>query len=174
MSTRDYFFNIIQDTSGNISSDDPNYFSAEDKFVQYNPTSGSQGYTSPVINLSVSKIVQNLLNEFQNLAESDQKTLFLNIFLSLGMVLTKYYSQSFEISHLPPLHVVIADDGSILIEWIFTDFRIAFSIETNLSESSWFLVTNKKLEEIAKSGYISSDNLEGLIDEIVHFVIENT
>jgi hypothetical protein len=172
INSREYYYNINQETFGNSSESIPDI--VEDQTNQNYTTSGSTGYSTPTINLSVSKIILKLSEEFQHLKESQQKDLFLKLLLSLHKVLIQYYTQSFELSHLPSLHVVIVEDGSILIEWIFTDFRIGFSIEVEITESSWYLVSNEKLENISKSGFLTSDKLDSVIDDVVGFIIENT
>jgi len=48
----------------------------------------------------------------------------------------------FDLGHLPPLRAFNVDDGSVLIEWIFGDFRIGFGIEPNSEDSGWYLVSN--------------------------------
>ena len=50
-------------------------------------------------------------------------------------------------NNLPPLLVNILDDGTILIEWIFPDYRISFAIEKDLKNSNWCLITNDKFNE---------------------------
>lgn len=168
INSREYYYNINQETFGNLSGSIPDIVESQ------TTTSGSTGYSIPTINLSVSKIILKLSDQFQLLEESQQKDLFLKLLLSLHKVLIQYYTQSFELSHLPSLHVVIVEDGSILIEWIFTDFRIGFSIEIEITESSWYLVSNEKLESITKSGFLTTDKLDSIIDEVVAFIIENT
>jgi hypothetical protein len=77
-------------------------------------------------------------------------------------------------SYLPKINGFSIDDGSILLEWIFEDFRIGFSIENNGSESSWYLVSTKKYGEINASGYISDHNFENIILWLLNFVLVNS
>ena len=83
-----------------------------------------------------------------------------------------FQSWGFDLGHLPQLHAFAVQDGSILIEWIFDDFRVGFSIEPILSESSWYLVSNAKLRDINVAGDISQDEFEtqNLILKILTFV----
>jgi len=71
---------------------------------------------------------------------------------------------------IPQLRHSIAADGSVLFEWIFSDYRIGFNIEPNPQESSWYLVTNRKLGEISASGFISHINLRVLIQFLFSFI----
>jgi len=50
--------------------------------------------------------------------------------------------------------IAFPDDGSILVEWISSDFRIGFSIESILSDSSWYVISNSTLGDICESGYL--------------------
>jgi hypothetical protein len=48
------------------------------------------------------------------------------------------------------------ENGSVLLEWVFPDFRIGFNIEPTSEESGWYMVSNKRLHEQTKSGRIGS------------------
>lgn len=80
----------------------------------------------------------------------------------------------FDISCLPPLQGFNVEDGSFAIEWVFNDFRIGFSVETNTKESGWFLVSNNNLGEISASGYISGGRLESLFFWLASFAVLNS
>ena len=86
-----------------------------------------------------------------------------------------FQRRAVDMEHLPRLHVFDVQDGSILIEWIFDDFRVGFSIEPILTESSWYLVSNAKLGDIGKSGHISQDESEtqNLILSLLNFVMSH-
>ena len=77
-------------------------------------------------------------------------------------------------SLLPPLKFHWLEDNSALIEWIFKDFRIGFSIEPDIEESGWYLVSNNNLEEISASGELDFKNLESLIVRLLNFALENS
>jgi hypothetical protein len=67
------------------------------------------------------------------------------------------------LERFPPLWASNVDDGSVLIEWIFSDFRIAFSIEPDAKESSWYLVSNENLGGVRALGYTSDVDMRMLI-----------
>lgn len=79
-----------------------------------------------------------------------------------------------DLSHIPPLRSFVVDDGSILFEWIFNDYRIGFGIEPDPDESSWYLVTNQKLGSISAAGYMSADDLPRLVTWLLGFVISHS
>ena len=109
----------------------------------------------PVIN-SISKIenhdvairAREFINDFQTALETQNQL---------------------QVEFLPPLYLFPVDDGSSLIEWIFDDFRIGFSIDPVPNESSWYLATNKELGQISASGYLNSENFI-LIQWLLHFI----
>lgn len=80
----------------------------------------------------------------------------------------------FDIGSIPPLHAFAADDGSVLLEWAFRDYRVGFSIEPQIEESSWFLVTNKNLGEITASGNINGLDLNNLTLWLLNFVLSHS
>jgi hypothetical protein len=72
---------------------------------------------------------------------------------------------------LPPLQAFNVDDGSVLIEWIFKDFRMGFTVEPNPEDSGWYLVSNRNLGEIGASGYTSNVDTKKLILWLLIFQI---
>lgn len=78
-----------------------------------------------------------------------------------------------DLGHLPPLHAFNTDDESLLIEWIFRDFRVGFTLEVKQEESGWYLVSNKNLGEISASGYISNIDVKKLVLWLFNFVLTN-
>ena len=114
-------------------------------------------------------IIQNVTN--QNIAQEAKETLF----LIQETVDTFSQQLNFDLNFLPPLQAFdVVDDGSILIEWIFDDFRIGFSLESNSQDSGWYLVSNKNLGEIGASGYIAGINTKTLILWLLNFIISNS
>jgi hypothetical protein len=78
------------------------------------------------------------------------------------------------IGNLSPLRISLNEDGSVLIEWIFRDFRIGFSIEEDRTESNWYLVSNQNLNQVDLSGLLSSQDLGELLTSLIAFVLSNT
>jgi len=75
-----------------------------------------------------------------------------------------------DLIYLPRVNAFNLDDGSVLIEWKFNDFRIGFGVELNIEESGWYLVSNKNLGEISASGYITIKDVRGLVLWLFNFV----
>ena len=77
------------------------------------------------------------------------------------------------INCIPYLHAATPEDGSVLFEWIFKDYRIGFHIEPNPQESSWSLVTKENLGEIIASGSITNIDLRKLVSWLLYFIISH-
>ena len=76
-------------------------------------------------------------------------------------------------SRIPLLRPHIDEDGSILLEWVFSDFRIGFNIEPNPEDSGWHLVSNKRLSESIESKQLIN-NMNELVFKSIDFIIKNT
>lgn len=112
------------------------------------------------------KVVREINN--QDIAKSARELL-----ITLQDTLAIYQQSGFDLSHLPPLHAFFVNDGSILFEWIFNDFRIGFNIEANPNDSGWYLVSNRKLGEISASGYMGVE-INKLIILLLSFILTNS
>jgi hypothetical protein len=97
---------------------------------------------------------------------------FLTIFQETLISIINYFDNLS--NYLPPLTLSILDDGSVLIEWIFKDFRVGFSIEPHVDESSWYMVTNQNLEEFSRSGKLELSKASNLLKEIIMITLKNT
>jgi hypothetical protein len=79
-----------------------------------------------------------------------------------------------DISYLPSLIAIEFDDGSLLVEWVFNDFHLGFSIEPLREESSWYIVTNEKLNKIFTSDYFDDLSLPEIVRWVVSFALQNS
>jgi hypothetical protein len=105
----------------------------------------------------------------QIIAEEANKLL-----LTIQTTIEKFQSYRSDLYSLPQLHAFPVDDGSLLIEWIFTDFRIGFSIEPDNNESSWYLVANRKYGDINASGYLADIDTQKIILWLINFILVNS
>jgi hypothetical protein len=71
----------------------------------------------------------------------------------------------------PPIRAFNLDDGAVVFEWIFTDFRVGFSIEPGLVDSGWYLVSKENLGAIRASGLISNANIRQLVPWLLNFIL---
>lgn len=104
-----------------------------------------------------------------NIAKEAKKLLII-----IQEMIESFQEVGFDLCYLPQLRAFNVEDGSVLIEWIFVNFRIGFSIEIDPVESGWYLVSNKKLGEISASGYISNINIDKLTLWLLNFILSNS
>lgn len=65
---------------------------------------------------------------------------------------------------VPPLHTATADDGAFLIEWIFSDRRLGFSLEPTPEESGWYFVRSHGSSERFEAGTLDQLELPRLVE----------
>lgn len=61
------------------------------------------------------------------------------------------------------LRLTEADDGAILVEWLFKDRRLGFSFEPDARESGWYFVLSNASAELAESGLLDGADPKLLI-----------
>jgi hypothetical protein len=76
------------------------------------------------------------------------------------------------IRHMPLLNVYREEDDGVLLEWVFSDFRIGFNIEPNPEDSGWHLVTDKKLDGIAIAKHLT--DLNEPVERMLSLILSNT
>jgi len=77
-----------------------------------------------------------------------------------------------DIKPVPPLHAHGMDDGSVLIEWRFPEFRIGFNVEPNPDESGWHILSSKRLGNFTASAQLS--NKPEIVVLLLRFILRNT
>lgn len=132
------------------------------------PWYAKYGYRSSnkkrIVGKSFSKALQLEVQEIREAA--------IIVLKSIEKGIVDFELQRFQLDHLPELYPVKVDDGSFLIEWIFEDFRIGFSIEPEIEESSWYLVSKNSLGATNAEGIIFLDNqLKAPISWMLKFIV---
>lgn len=89
-------------------------------------------------------------------------------------IIATFQQSGFDLGYLPPLQAFNLDDGSVVIEWIFSDFRVGFNVEPNSDESGWYLVSNESLGAISASGFTSNIDVKRLILWLLNFILSNS
>lgn len=112
---------------------------------------------------------RDIVSQIQNPNVAEQ----LDKLLSLIDIIFYYVAQQrgVDLSCIPPLHAHVDEDGSVLLEWIFPDFRIGFNIEPNPDDSGYHMVSNKKLGERTESGQLA--NMGEIITFLLKFIFTN-
>ena len=112
-----------------------------------------------------SKIFTNyLFNEinmkFNKIEDNNIKQIIKKICIVLEKNINKYSNFEESIDLLSPLKINEIEETSILIEWIFKNYRIGFVIDKKIDESSWYFVSNKELNEMNISGDLNEKNID--------------
>lgn len=95
------------------------------------------------------------------------------ILIEIQKTITSLCSLKFELCDLPSLNAFFVEDGSILIEWIFSQFRVGFVVDPELNDSSWYLVSNNDMGDINASGFIVTKDLNRLVLWLISFIISS-
>ncbi len=122
-------------------------------------------------NINIFKDLENVNTHSVPLKLNEQVVSFLDSFKE---ILISYNNSRQLSNNLPPLAVNILEDGATLIEWIFPDFRIGFSLENKVSASSWYLITNNKFKESLRSELFDPSEPQELLSSIVAFALQNS
>jgi len=145
----DVFFPAVRDiTEGTTESSSAFSLSGEP-----DPVRQARTMVSHIANPSVAKQLKRLLSTIQRMITLTQR-------------------QGVYVGQIPPLHAFEAADGSVLLEWILPDFRAGFNIEANTEDSGWYLVSSKKLGDIAVSGQLSP--MEVVVAILLEYILKNT
>ncbi|GEM_PF-928050 len=139
-------------------------------------TSDASGNTSPYLrtlphDIDILRNADLGTNEVNNKDVMRQTQKFISVF---QRILLNNHNIVNSFSYLSPLNFKWLEDDSVLIEWIFKDFRIGFSIEPVEQDSSWYLVSNQNLEEVSKSGLLDMEDLEPLLVNLLDFASSNS
>jgi hypothetical protein len=70
---------------------------------------------------------------------------------------------------LPPISAFLAENGALLLEWYFIDFRIGFNLEVAENESGWYLASKPSAGGIISSGLFTGIDIHGIIAWLVNF-----
>jgi len=112
----------------------------------------------------------NIFAEIKNPSVVEQAG---KILATIQRMVLRVRQERSDLTDIPPVCAHLSEDGSVLLEWIFSDFRIGFNVEPNPDESGWHLISNKRLGEIAVSKPLPrnlarmSETIAMLIDFIV-------
>jgi len=74
-----------------------------------------------------------------------------------------FFKKNFPMADENELVVFPESEDSLLMEWIFKDYRYGFAIEKNIEDSSFYFVSNRKYGETTISSLLTSPMSEELI-----------
>ena len=114
---------------------------------------------------TLTQLARNDLSKLENKRIKNQATLILNIIENQ----LKGYAHT----TLPPIRVADLDDGSIIIEWIFENFRMGFNLDSDPEKSGYFLVSKETVGGIRSSGYLRGLKIESIVQSLMTIVLSN-
>jgi hypothetical protein len=135
------------------------------------PTTGIHGQTLSFTLLGEPDPVRparKVIPQIQNTSVLEQVDTLLS---TLRNILTAIQRVRGDLDHIPPLRASLAEGDSVLIEWVFPDFRVGFNIEPNPENSGWHLVSNKNLDELTMSGRLR--DVQEVVASLVDFILAN-
>lgn len=156
----DYFFQqkvIVNQDAGTTSKEENPW-----DILSFVPTSGSGvrlGYGTE----RLVKPIFQFLNETKKSEVRDRARNFAQIIFSELMKFP-------DLDLLHPFHISSMDDDSIIIEWVYDDFRLGFYFDVKVDESSWFLVSKESSGGVNASGYLDQNDKSILVNWLISFV----
>jgi hypothetical protein len=170
---------IVRERCGTYDSYTQELGSESNDIVKFQSNTATSGVTedySPYIfvlpsNFNILREVNSIIAKIHNPNVKKNIDEFINILQGVLLEVRHSISNS---SNLPPLKFRLHEDDSVLIEWIFNDFRIGFSIEPNNDDSGWYLVSNDNLNEESKSGHLKLELLAPLFTKLLTFALSNS
>lgn len=137
-----------------------------------NVTSDIEGQVDPSRlrkELNLVKQARDIIPQIENTNVAEQLDKLLS---SINKIVNIAEELGDDLSFVPPLYPYVEEDGSVLLEWIFPDFRIGFNIESNPDDSGWHLVSNKKLGSTIASGQLTK--MEEISILLLDFILSYT
>jgi len=143
-------------------------------------TSNSGRYTSggrdvrPYVPQEVVRIIEPVLNA---LSKTENRSIVDQVGEVIGDIVElvlRLNGSKLEISNLPPLYGTNLDDGSFLIEWISTKYRVGFIIDPDPKESIWYLITRGESSDSTLSGSLTSHESKATLSQLVSYVALNS
>jgi hypothetical protein len=135
-----------------------------------NLTDSSEG-SDYIIADNLFENVNNNMDKIQNGFVKEFLLKFIKIFQDTIWEKTRNDASYF----FPPIKMIVEENDSVFLDWIFKDYRIGFAIETRISESSWYLVANENLDNFSMYGKLEIDTIRYILDEkLLPFVIGNS
>jgi hypothetical protein len=146
---------------------------ASNEYPFIDSTGGDELYVASIVDSSINDIIKEAVANLEQIENAEMKELILMIFgkLSMKIRLSELTSKT---HYLPPIRLFKMEDESILIEWMFHNFRIGFSVEEDINESSWYFISNKNMEDQGQAGFVREVDIDILLDKFVTYIAINT
>lgn len=96
----------------------------------------------------------------ETLPEGDLKRNAKEFLFSLRKVFHVVDESGVDMSMLPALEATCPDDHSIVYEWAYDDCRLGFEVESDPTQSYWYVMTTPESGAVRASGDIDCSNFE--------------
>ena len=93
--------------------------------------------------------------------------IFIEIFLELR-------KSDFDLSNLQPLTAANLEDGSFLIEWIYSNYIIGIVIDNDPKDSIWYRISKSEFSDTNVSGKLVVDDKKALLTRLISYVATNS
>lgn len=170
----------LGDANTNTFAEEKNWCLGEKEFGaldrEFNVFSGfrndttSRGFKKLFIADEVYRIVKPALEGVSKIKAGNVAKQATDVISDIMDSIINLQSWNVDINRIPPLHAVALEDGSFLIEWIFSKYRIGFVLERNKRESMWYLVSTIEADVLASGMLSRADDYKKLLAELISFV----
>lgn len=134
-------------------------------------TSGGNPFEDFFVRNDGARIIEPALNIVQQNSDRVIKEAAKRLLGNIHNLVVRLQDAGTDFSRLPALNAFNPEDGSVLIEWTFPDYRIGFTFEQEEQESGWYLVSNVNLGQINASGYLSTVDNKMLLLWLLGFIL---
>lgn len=126
----------------------------------------SSGISENYLDILAERPITKQANDF--LKNIDNRALVVQAEIILAIIQREVIKANTSIE-LPPIAAFSGEDGSLLLEWIFPDFRIGFNLEVDDKDRGWYLASKPTAGGIIASGFLDGVNLPSLITWLISF-----
>ncbi len=124
--------------------------------------------------ISQPSLISEALESIQNLEPSSNTSYAKNLLYDLRDIINAFEFSNYYLSDVSPLYAYRNDDGSLMIEWIFDNFRIGFDFEENHEESGWYIVSNNGNGYANASGLLQNSDTDKILLWVVYYILLNS
>ena len=120
-------------------------------------------------------VFSNIDCSLSSLNDTDQHRFLSQCLQYLKVQLYKLYTQYGIVQILPKLNVASDEDGAIILNWAYANYRIYFNFEKEIKNSYYGIVAQNAEDTVfTKTGKLSIENYCTVINVILDFVMDNS
>jgi hypothetical protein len=164
----------VPNIENNLCNERKNKTSWKGRLLNFNNDTLGGNFKRVFLEHEVLRIIEQplrALNENKNQSIVKEAEVLISNIIELSLNLQRL---NIDTSSIAPLHASNLEDGSLLIEWIFPNYRIGFAIESNSRDSSWYLVSTNELVDSNASGSLSDIDKKEFLPRLFYFVASHS